>query len=384
MLQPAAAAGASAKEGPTPPPFHTPRPFVKSEPSATPHDSAGHMGGAGQGSAQLGQPGSHHRRQLQTSTGFDLAARQSLEQRSKTEGARPRPADAFAQVASLSQAAGPGLSFSVPRPPPGSFPGIESTFEGLREQGLRTELERTELERTDKGTHAQAAEHNSPAEAEEQQDTHSMAPEVVSKPTDASMPGLKSASLLSAEMPPVSNTDPSSIDTEAPGAAAQGSANVVSSSADSAELQASKAVAGNAQADGVVAGSDSVAEVQREAALAAAKDAQDAEQFAAQALQSPRLQSSPANKVSRQQLSIQNSMQQLCTQNSIQQLCTQSSIQQLCTQNRMFCAWCIRMQQHAQWFAIMAGLLLTIRVVVRYVSFVNFSINKIILLQMLS
>lgn len=142
MLQPAAAAGASAKEGPTPPPFHTPRPFVKSEPSATPHDSAGHMGGAGQGSAQLGQPGSHHRRQLQTSTGFDLAARQSLEQRSKTEGARPRPADAFAQVASLSQAAGPGLSFSVPRPPPGSFPGVDPTLKGLREQGLRTELER--------------------------------------------------------------------------------------------------------------------------------------------------------------------------------------------------------------------------------------------------
>ena len=308
MLQPAAAAGASAKEGPTPPPFHTPRPFVKSEPSATPHDSAGHMGGAGQGSAQLGQPGSHHRRQLQTSTGFDLAARQSLEQRSKTEGARPRPADAFAQVASLSQAAGPGLSFSVPRPPPGSFPGVDPTLKGLREQGLRTELERT-----DKGTHAQAAEQSSPAEDEEQQDPHSMAPQVVSKPTDASMQGLESASLLSAAMPPVSNTDPSSVDTEASGAAAQGSANVVSPSADSDELQTSKAVAGNAQADAVVAGSVSVAEVQREAALAAAKDAQDAEHFAAQALQSPRLQSSPASKVSLQQLCTQNSMQQLCT-----------------------------------------------------------------------
>jgi len=307
MLQPAAAAGASAKKGPTPPPFHTPRPFVKSEPSATPHDSAGHMGGAGQGSAQLGQPGSHHRRQLQTSTGFDLAARQSLEQRSKTEGARPRPADAFAQVASLSQAAGPGLSFSVPRPPPGSFPGVDPTLKGLREQGLRTELERT-----DKGTHAQAAEQSSPAEDEEQQDPHSMAPQVVSKPTDASMQGLESASLLSAAMPPVSNTDPSSVDTEASGAAAQGSANVVSPSADSDELQTSKAVAGNAQADAVVAGSVSVAEVQREAALAAAKDAQDAEHFAAQALQSPRLQSSPASKVSLQQLCTQNSMQQLC------------------------------------------------------------------------
>ncbi len=295
MLQPAAAAGGSARTGPTPAPFHTPRPFVKSEPSATPHGSAGHVGGAGQGSAQLGQPGSHHRRQLQTSTGFANAARQSLEQRSKTEGARPRPANAFAQVASLFQAAGPGLSFSVPHPPPGSSPGIDSTLEGLREQGLRTELERT-----DKGMHAQAAEQSSPAEAEEQQDTHSMAAQVVRKATDASMQGLESASLLSAEMPPVSNTDPISVDTEASGAAAQGSANVLSPSADSDELQASKAVAGNAQADAVVAGSVSVAEVQREAALAAAKDAQDAEQFAAQALQSPRLRSSPGTQVSLQ------------------------------------------------------------------------------------
>ncbi|KAL0055055.1 hypothetical protein WJX82_006331 [Trebouxia sp. C0006] len=162
---------------------------------------------AGQGSAQLGQPGSHHRQQLQTSTGFGHAARQSLEQRSKTEGTRPCPANAFAQVASLLQAAGPGLSFSLPRPPPGSVPGIGSTFEGLREQGLRTELERT-----DKGAHAQAAAQSSPVKDEEQQDTYSMAPEV------------------------------------------------------------------------------------REAALAAAKDAQDAEQFAAQALQSPRLQSSPGSK----------------------------------------------------------------------------------------
>ena len=296
MLQPAAAAaGGSARRGPTPAPFHTPRPFVKSEPSATPHGSVGQVGGAGQGSAQLGQPGSHHRRQLQTSTGFASAARQSLEQRSKTEGARPRPANPFAQVAPFFQAAGPGLSFSMPRPPPGSFPGIDSTFEGLREQGLRTELERT-----DRGTHAQAAQHSSPAEAEEQQDAHSIAPEVVCKPTDASMPELESASLLSAEMPPVSNTDASSLDIEAPGAAAQGSANVASPSADSDELQGSKAVAGNAQADAMVAGSDSVAEVKCEAALAAAKDAQDAEQFAAQALLSPRLQSSPANKVSRQ------------------------------------------------------------------------------------
>ena len=289
MLQPAAAGGGgSARRGPTPAPFHTPRPFVKSDPSATPHGSAGQVGGADQGSAQLGRPGSHHRRQLQTSTGFANAARQSLEQRSKTEGARPRPANAFAQVAPFLQAAGPGLSFSVPRPPPGSFPGIDSTSEGLR----------TQLERTDKGMHAQAAQHSSPAEAEEQQDTHSSAPEVVRNPTDASMPGLESASLLSTEMPPVSNTDPSSVDIEAPGAAAQGSANVASPSADSDELQGSKAIAGNAQADAMVAGSDSVAEVKREAALAAAKDAQDAEQFAAQALLSPRLQSSPANKVS--------------------------------------------------------------------------------------
>lgn len=102
---------------------------------------------------------------------------------------------------------------------------------------------------------------------------------------------------------------------------------MVSPSADSDELQTSKAIAGNAQANAVVAGSDSVAEVQREAALAAAKDAQDAEQFAAQALQSPRLQSSPGSKVSRQQLYIQNSMQQLGTQNSIQQLHIQNSIQ---------------------------------------------------------
>jgi len=359
MLQPAAAAGGdSSRRGPTPASFHgcgfssmcrpppsslhTPRPFVKSEPSAPPHGSAVHMGGAGQGSAQLGQPGSHHRQQLQTSTGFGHAARQSLEQRSKTEGTRPCPANAFAQVASLFQAAGPGLSFSLPRPPPGSVPGIGSTFEGLREQGLRTELERT-----DKGAHAQAAAQSSPVKDEEQQDTYSMAPEVVSKPTDASMQGLESASLLSAEMPPVSNTDASSLDTEAPGAAAQVSANVVSPSADSDELQTSKAIAGNAQANAVVAGSDSVAEVQREAALAAAKDAQDAEQFAAQALQSPRLQSSPGSKVSRQQLYIQNSMQQLGTQNSIQQLytqnsiqylCTQNSMQQLCTENMMLCA----------------------------------------------
>ncbi len=311
MLQPAAAGGGggeTARRGPTPAPFHTPCPCVKSEPAATPRGSTVHVGRVGQGSAQLGQPGSHHRQQLQTSTGFGHAARQSLEQRSKTEGARPRPAYAFAQVAALFQAAGPGLSFSVPRPPSGSLPGTDSTFEGLREQGLRTELERI-----DQGTHAQAAAQSSPAEAEEQQDTHSMAPEVVDTTTDASMPGLESASLLSTEMSRVSNTDPSSIDTEAPGAAAQASANVASPSADTAELQASKAVAGNAQADAMVAGSNSVAEVQRKAALAAAKDAQDAEQFAAEALHSPRLQSSPGSKVSLLQLCIQKSMQQLCT-----------------------------------------------------------------------
>ncbi|DBA74384.1 TPA: hypothetical protein ACH3X1_011148 [Trebouxia sp. C0004] len=284
MLQPAAAAGGSARRGPTPAPFHTPRPFVKSEPSATPHDSAGHMGGAGQGSAQLGQPCSHCRRQLQTSSGFKNAARQSLEQRSKTEGARPCPADAFAQVASLFQSAGHGLSLS--RPPPRSFPGIDSTVRGLR----------TELERTDKGTHAQAAEQSSLAEDEEQQDTHSVAAQVMCKPADARMQGLESASLLSAEMPPVSDTDPTSVDTEASGAAAQGSAKVLSPSADPDELQSSKALAGNGQADAVVAGSVSVAEVQREAAFAAAKDAQGAEQFAAQALQSPQLQSSPGSK----------------------------------------------------------------------------------------
>ena len=307
MLQrAAAAAGWSARGGPTPAPFHTPHHYVKSEPSATPHGSAGHIGGAGQGSAQLSQPGGHHRQQLQTSTGFGHAARQPFEQRSKTEGARPRPPDAFAQVASLFQAAGPGLSFSVPCPPPGSVPGTDRTLEGLRGQDLRT----------DKGMHAQAAAQSFPAEDEEQQDTHSVAAQVVSQPTDASMQGLESASLLSSDTPPVSNANPSFVDTEASGAAAQGSANLLSPSADSDELLASKAVAGNAQAGAVVAGSVNVAQVQCEAALAAAKDAQDAEQFAAQALASPRLQSSPGGKVS---------LLQLCTQSSIQQLSSQTA-----------------------------------------------------------
>lgn len=164
--------------------------------------------------------------------------------------------------------------------------------------------------------HAQAAAQSFPAEDEEQQDTHSVAAQVVSQPTDASMQGLESASLLSSDTPPVSNANPSFVDTEASGAAAQGSANLLSPSADSDELLASKAVAGNAQAGAVVAGSVNVAQVQCEAALAAAKDAQDAEQFAAQALASPRLQSSPGGKVS---------LLQLCTQSSIQQLSSQTA-----------------------------------------------------------
>ncbi|KAA6425538.1 MAG: hypothetical protein FRX49_04435 [Trebouxia sp. A1-2] len=274
--------------GEAPPPRPSTRPITMSSQNPQPPLMAqrGHIGGAGQGSAQLSQPGDHHRQQLQTSTGFGHAARQPFEQRSKTEGARPRPPDAFAQVASLFQAAGPGLSFSVPCPPPGSVPGTDRTLEGLRGQDLRT----------DKGMHAQAAAQSFPAEDEEQQDTHSVAAQVVSQPTDASMQGLESASLLSSDTPPVSNANPSFVDTEASGAAAQGSANLLSPSADSDELLASKAVAGNAQAGAVVAGSVNVAQVQCEAALAAAKDAQDAEQFAAQALASPRLQSSPGGK----------------------------------------------------------------------------------------
>ncbi len=224
----------------------------------TPHASSRQFGSA----QQLRQPGSHLPLSAVKST-----LRQSFEQLSKSEGTK-LPALGIA-----SQPSGSGLSFSVPRP--AREPFLSTVFAPV--PGT-----------LDAAAGNQAAVQSIPeiAAASVQKPTDSATEQSRKQTTPASMSGLEAAGLLGAEdqIPaPMESRGPWSAGTEALPAPAADQPAPVGSAHKQLPSQQSP---GSAQGEGSGAGAI-VADLRREATLAAAKDALEAEVFAAQALQSP-------------------------------------------------------------------------------------------------
>lgn len=328
MLRPAAAGGPPQQA--STPSFSAPHSTVKSEPWATPHDSAGGYNHGAQASAQLSQsahphmgrmqavqmlPGSRQRPDGQTD------AQQGLQQRSETECVKSRQEQAFGDMASIWRAAGHGLSLSVPRPPRDPFMALHPDLTPLQ---------------THTPTNAQAAAPTRPTEgapvasepALKAADQTAIRPTGIitkSEPKPARLyrgyntdePPLYSTSVdtdeAEAAEPSVSTPLPvsdGSGEVESPlreGAAGRADAEAAAATASvsmpvshaSDEGPVREGAAGSGGAEAAAGGVAALAEVQREAALAAAQDAQEAERFAAQALQSPPTQAAgPSSKVS--------------------------------------------------------------------------------------
>ena len=328
MLRPAAPGGPPQQA--STPSFNAPHSTVKSEPWATPRDSAGGYNRGGQAGAQLSQSAHPYTGRMQAMQmlpssrqrpGCQTNAHQGLQQRSKTECVKSGPKEeAFGEMASIWRAAGHGLSFSVPRPPRDPFMALDRNLAP---------------DQTHTPTDAQAAAPTRPAEGAPvtSQAALEAADQTVIRPTgittksepesasfrflDASKPPLYSTSAdtdeAEAAEPSVSTPLPvsdGSGEVESPlreGAAGRADAEAAAATASvsmpvshaSDEGPVREGAAGSGGAEAAAGGVAALAEVQREAALAAAQDAQEAERFAAQALQSPPTQAAgPSSKVS--------------------------------------------------------------------------------------
>lgn len=258
------AAGGSAQQSCTPS-FQTPRYFIKPEPIANLLAAAESLGMPKHGSAQqLGQSKQH-----QSNSAFNSTAQHSFEQQSKSEGAKSHPAVALTDC----QSAERGLSFSSPQP-------LHRPFQS-------TVLERI-LQESQPLAQDQAAVQSEPdgSTSVDQVDSLAAADQLVTQPAD-NPPDLPTAGL------PSGATGMPSADQKQAVVSPAGEL-CLDGTTDDDQGQLSMCL-GSAQADSEAVGN---ADVQQEAAMAAAKAAEEAEQFALKALQSPQHLSSPGNKVS--------------------------------------------------------------------------------------
>ena len=360
MLRPAAAGG-PAQQASTPS-FNAPHSTIKSEPWATPRDSGGGYNHGAQAGAQLTLPAHPYMGRMQAVQMLPSSrqrpegqtdAQQGLEQRSKTECVKPRREQAFGEMASIWRAAGHGLSFSVPpaardalmaihrdltplqthtptdaqaaahtrptegppvasepalkaadqtvtrptriitksEPKPASFRFYDTTYDTSKPPLYSTSADTDEAEAAEPSVSTPLPVSDGSGEVE--------SPLREGAAGNGGSEAAAATASVSMPLPHASDEGPVREGAAGSGGSEAAAATAMPLSHASDEGPVRESAAGSAGAEAAAGGVATMADVQREAALAAAQDAQEAERFAAQALQSPPPQAAgPSSKVS--------------------------------------------------------------------------------------